>query len=199
MIIQEAQESFYSWQDHLPKYAKRHALLNPQDNVIAVLNHNAYTKDAWKEWFFSHNLVTVDGNQYYAERGTVTGTATNPFHDASGRLELASAAQTIVSTDTYTNITTPITASRKTWDTNFPKANDTDTDNTGAGVTVSTWKVTYTAADFNNATIQGGGIHDAGGSPVSGSKLLTHFSITSFAKASTDTLKMIINHTLLGV
>ena len=88
--------------------------------------------------------------------------------------------------------------SRKVFDSNYPKTNDTDADNTGAGLDVVTYLTSWTTTDFNATGIIGGCIHD-NSSPVSGTKLLTHFSIASFDKTSSDTLKVFVNHTMNGV
>ena len=56
----------------------------------------------------------------------------------------------------------------------------------------------YGEVDELNAII-GGCIHVGGASPASGTKVLSHFSITSFNKTASDTLKIFVNHTFNGV
>jgi len=131
-----------------------------------------------KTWYYAKNIVTNDGDLFYAQQaGTVT--------PAKG--------------DTYTTVTTPVTSSRKIIDSTYPKTNDGDSDNTGSGTDIVTWRTSWTTSDFNATSIIGGCIHVGGASPSSGSKLLTHFSITSFDKTSSDTLKIFVNHTFNGV
>ena len=84
-------------------------------------------------------------------------------------------------------------------DNNYPKTNDGDSDNTGAGTDIVTWRTSWTTGDFNANAIIGGCIHVGAASPASGTKLLSHFSITSFNKTSSDTLKIFVNHTFNGV
>ena len=69
----------------------------------------------------------------------------------------------------------------------------------GAGTDIATWRTSWTTGDFNSNAIIGGCIHVGGASPASGTKLLTHFSITSFNKTASDTLKIFVNHTFNGV
>src|SRR6266508_907109 len=148
-----------------------------------------------KDWFFGSNIVTLDGAIYYAKKSAGETPATNENFGA-GRFELRDAADTPADTDTYTNVLTPITASRQVFTSGYPKTNDTgDADNTGDGVNVVSYATLWTTTSFSANTIQGGMIHD-NASPVGATKLLTHFSITSFAKTTSDTLKIFCNHAL---
>lgn len=173
-------------------------------NILFVLNQPDYyrTGKGKKSSFYGRivgdNLVTNDGDIFYAQAGALTTPSPN-FADTNGRMELANAAQTIAKGDTYGNVASPVTTSRKAIDATYPKVNDTDPDNTGAGVNVVTWRTSWTKADFNATGIVGGCIHDAGSTPISGSKLLTHFSVASFDKTVNDSLKGFINHQMLGV
>jgi hypothetical protein len=87
-------------------------------------------------------------------------------------------------------------------DSNYPKVNDGDSDNTGSGTDIATWLASWTTSDFNSNAIIGGCIHVAGGASGAttpgATKLLTHFSLTSFNKTSSDTLKIFVNHTFNG-
>ena len=80
--------------------------------------------------------------------------------------------------------------------------NDGDSDNTGSGTDIVTWLASWTTGDFNSNAIIGGCIHVAGGASGAttpgATKLLTHFSLTSFNKTSSDTLKIFVNHTFNG-
>ena len=104
-------------------------------------------------------------------------------------------------TDTYGNVTTPIAASLKAFvaTPDYPLTNDADGDNTGAGVDVATYLVSYTTGDFNANGINGGAILNDLTTPATSAKLLTHFSITAFNKTASDTLKVFVNHTMNGV
>lgn len=194
-------ERLRSYQDHLPKFISRgkHANHNPKNNVVAVRT-KPEGRHLLKEWFFGHNIVTNDGDIFYAKQGVEEAPAANEnFH--AGRMELQNPASTDTPAkgDTYTNVTTPIVASRKVFDATYPKTNDTgDTDNTGDAVDAVSYRVSWTTTDFNATGIKGGCIHD-NASPVSATKLLTHFLLTSFDKGATDTLKVFVNHTFNGV
>ena len=114
-------------------------------------------------------------------------------------MELRTGSATPAKGDAYAQVATPVTASRKALDSNYPKTNDGDSDNTGAGTDIVTWRTSWTTSDFNANAIIGGCIHVGGGSPASGTKVLSHFSITSFNKTTSDTLKIFVNHTFNGV
>jgi hypothetical protein len=68
-----------------------------------------------------------------------------------------------------------------------------DTDNTGDAVDAVSYAVNYSASAWNDTDVEQGCIHD-NASPVSATKLLSVFSFTSFAKTSSDTLKVFVNH-----
>lgn len=150
------------------------------------------------------NIITNDGDLYYAQQAAGE-TPTNDFDGANGRIELQNpaSADTPAKTDTYGDVSSPITASRATFDATYPKTNDTDTDNTGKAVDAITWKKSYGTSDFDTESannITGGCIHIGGATPSAGTLLLTHFNFSSsFEKLSTDTLTVWINHLFNGV
>lgn len=152
-----------------------------------------------KTWIKGMNLVGNEGDKFYAQ-AAASESPTNDFTDANGRQELGNGSQgTPGKTDTYSALITPVTASRKIIDSGFPKTNDGDADNTGAAVDTVSWLTSWTKSDFNAVGITGGVIHDAAASPVAGSVLLTYWTISAFNKTSDDTLKIFINHNMLGV
>jgi len=169
--------------------------INPDLN-ICIVRENQDTGD--KTWLYAKNIVTNDGDLYYAQK-SVGGTPTTDFGGSDGRMELRTGSATPAKAHVYSDVTTPVTASRKAKDSGYPKTADDDSDNTGAGADIVTWRTSWTTSDFNATAIIGGCFHVGGASPASGSKLLTHFSITSFNKTASDTLKIFVNHTFNGV
>jgi len=169
--------------------------INPDLN-ICIVRENQDTGD--KTWLYAKNIVTNDGDLYYAQK-SVGGTPTTDFGGSDGRMELRTGSATPAKDDVYSDVTTPVTASRKAKDSGYPKTADDDSDNTGSGTDIVTWRTSWTTSDFNATAIIGGCFHAGGASPASGSKLLTHFSITSFNKTASDTLKIFVNHTFNGV
>ena len=169
--------------------------INPDLN-ICIVKENQDTGD--KTWLYAKNIVTNDGDLYYAQK-SVGETPTTDFGGSDGRMELRTGSATPAKAHVYSDVTTPVTASRKAKDSGYPKTNDSDSDNTGSGTDIVTWRTSWTTSDFNANAIIGGCFHVGGASPASGSKLLTHFSITSFNKTSSDTLKIFVNHTFNGV
>jgi hypothetical protein len=93
---------------------------------------------------------------------------------------------------------TAIAGSTKVVSAGYPKTNDPDADNTGDAVNVATWLGSWAKADFNNAAISHGLITIA--APISGSNLLTGYAFAAaFAKTVNDTLKVFVNHQMLGI
>ena len=173
--------------------------INPDLNVCIVKEN---TLTGQKTWLYTHNIVTNDGDLYYAQQATETS-PTSDFSGSNGRMELRTGSATPAKGDVFTQVTTPIPASIQEIDSTYPKVNDGDSDNTGAGTDIATWRTSWTTSDFNATAIIGGCIHVAGGASgattAGATKLLTHFSITSFNKTASDTLKIFVNHTFNGV
>lgn len=184
-------EHLRSWQDHQP------AWYDPRDNVVAVRTRPE-GNHFLKEWFYGRNIVTDNGDIYYAKKGAGETPAANE-NFLQARCELRNLADTPAKADNYGDMLGPITASRKTISATYPKTNDTgDPDNTGDAIDAVSYSYSWTTTDFNDAAIQGGCLHD-NATPVAGTKLLTHFSIASFGKTSSDTLKLFVNHMMNGV
>ena len=169
--------------------------INPDLN-ICIVKENQDTGE--KTQYHAKNIVTNDGDLYYAQK-SVAGTPTSDFGGSDGRMELRTGSATPAKAHVYSDVTTPVTASRKIKDSAYPKTADDDSDNTGSGADIVTWRTSWTTSDFNATAIIGGCFHAGGASPASGAKLLTHFSITSFNKTASDTLKIFVNHTFNGV
>lgn len=207
--------------DHRPKYIKKgvyrdhnvQVILNPESNPVKLfadanerfmekmdkLSQDPAILVSKFRRLLGDNLIGDQGDKYYAQRAAGE-TATIPFHDVNGRQELGNGTQgTPGKTDTYSALQGPVTTSRKTWTSGYPKTNDADPDNTGGGVDIITWLTSWTKSDFNSTGLSGGVIHDAAGSPVAGTNILTYWTIAAFNKTADDTLKIFINHNFLGV
>ena len=172
--------------------------INPELNICIVKTN---TTTGEKTWHYGKNIVTNDGDLYYAQQAVETS-PTSDFGGSNGRMELRTGSATPAKADVFTQVTTPIPTSIQPMDSNYPKVNDGDSDNTGAGTDIVTWLASWTTSDFNSNAIIGGCIHVAGGASGAttpgATKLLTHFSLTSFNKTSSDTLKIFVNHTFNG-
>jgi len=195
--INEAKnESFESWADKT-RYLSDQAR---SDNVVRVLTFPEISPtgniDLIKEFDYTHNLVTDDGEIFYAKQGAGEDPATNENFQ-QGRFEIGTIAYAEAEDDTYAEFSansSAIANSRQTFTSGYPKTNDTaDADNTGDAVDAVSYATNYSASSWNDSSVETGCIHD-NASPVSGTKLLSVFSFTSFAKTSSDTLKVFVNH-----
>lgn len=178
----------------------------PQMNVMAVLRTPEVSPngivDMIANFYYTKNIVVDSGDIFYAKQGAGETPSANEDFEA-GRMELnnPTSADTLNKADDYSDVLTPITASRKTYEATYPKTNDGDADNTGAGVDVVSYLCSWATTDFNDGgtTVKGGMIHD-NASPTANSLLLTHFNFgTPFNKTASDTLKVFVNHTMNGV
>lgn len=140
------------------------------------------------------NIVTNDGDTYYAQ-SACGETPTDDFDGASSGLRLGS--DNTAPTKSDTDVTTFLSGTAHALDATYEKTNDGDTDNTGAGVDVVTWRFSYTTSEGNATGIIEGAIVDDKTTPTAA---LTHFLFAaSFNKTSSDTLKVFVNHTMNGV
>lgn len=140
------------------------------------------------------NIVTDAGDVYYAESGAGE-TVTNAFD----QMELGDSASSAPGKSSTTSSINLIASTAQAVKATYPKTNDTgDADNTGDGVDVVTWTFEWSAASFSSSDITDGIISVSGhgvGAPV-----LTHFEFAAgFSKTTSDTLKVIVNHTFNGV
>jgi hypothetical protein len=184
--------------------------LDPKNNICVVLKKT----DGSKHWFYGSNIVTNDGDIFYAKRACSEAPSANEDFRAvaSGAgatciLQNPSSANSLAKTDAYGQVTNPIvtTGAQKDCTTAYPKTNDGDSDNTGAGVDVVTFKFSWTTSQIDTSSgnaITGGCIVDKAATLGGSIKILTHWNFASpasFHKTSTDTLTLYVNHTMNGV
>jgi hypothetical protein len=156
-------------------------------SVLAVLR-----RPDGKYLYAGRNIVTNDGDIYYAERGAVD-TITTDFSNTTAGLRLGSNSAAVGKTDTSVN--TFITGAATAVDSGYPQVTDPDADNTGDGADIVSWRYQYGTGAFS-ATVKEGAIVDNDASPT---KALNHFLFaSSFAKTNSDTLKVFVNHTMNG-
>lgn len=163
-------------------------------NVLALVRHGSGGQGLLHP---ATNIVTDDGDVYYAQRGAGE-TPTNAF----GILELFTGREvsaTPAKSDNRGNYdANTIAGTQKAFDATYPKSNDVDADNTGAGADVTTYLTSYTKADFNNGAVSHGVVTNA--SPAATEPILAGFQFAApFAKTADDTLKVFVNHTKNGV
>lgn len=138
------------------------------------------------------NIVTNDGDIYYAQK-VVGEQPTDDF--TAGGLRLGTSNTAVAKTDT--DVTTFGTDGDIAETSGYPKTNDLDADNSGAGTDIVTWKFQYGTGDGNITGIQEGAITDSLSSPTAA---LTHFLFaSSFNKTSDFTLRVYVNHRFNGV
>lgn len=164
------------------------AVVPRHQNILGVLRQG---DDPQAHLILGSNIVTNAGDIYYATR-MANGSPTNTFNTH----ELASAG-----TPGKANNRSDVTAIGSTQKTNsatYPKVNDGDSDNTGAGVDICTHLAEYTKGDFNATSITHGIITNP--TPGASEACLTIYAFSAgFAKTADDTLKVFVNHEALGV
>lgn len=137
------------------------------------------------------NIVTNAGDLFYAQLMAAEAT-TNAFTTH----ELGTAGTPAKGADR--SAFTPIASTQKVEAATYPKTNDGDADNTGAGTDIRTSLASYAKGDFTDAAITHGWITNA--TPGASEPLLTGYAFAAgFGKTANDTLKVFVNHEALGV
>ena len=154
-------------------------------NVVAVLTH----LDGSEEMIPGANIVTNAGDEYYA-----SGAAGTPAWAVAG-MRLGTGV--IAPGKTDTDVQTFLAGSGKAIDATYPKVSDNDTDNTGAGTKVVTWRVSYALAEANGTAISELAIVDSITLPTKA--LNRALFAAAFNKTASDTLKVFVNHTFNGI
>jgi hypothetical protein len=169
-------------------YARRQR----RPNIVAVI----YRADGTiRRIIPAKNIVTDAGAIWYAQKATGE-TVTNNFTNmvvgtGNGGAWGASSV--------YSNLTGAIGGSNKGADATYPKRNDGDAANTGAGTKVMTWRWSYTSSDFTSASAVTDAVITIA-APIAGSALLTGFTFGSnFTLAAGESVKIFVNHTLTPV
>ena len=183
--VSERLEKFNSYMDHTPKFWKRGVELNPNDNVCTVKNTlptelNGFTTPAgegleYKQWSWSHNLVTDRGDEYYAKKITGYNNAGAygdtefkadgiAFHVITGNYGAMVLRNTVISDsaidqdDTYADVTGGLSSATSDRNTtkvltaNDPRTTDPDNDNTGGAIDQVTWSYEWATGDFSTSS-----------------------------------------------
>ncbi len=166
----------------------------PKKNNIIIIKEGL----RGKEMLLAANIVTTDGDVYYAQNASVE-TPTNDFTELTLSTNAVSPAPG-KGTDAGDLVSSVAAGSGNVAATAlYPQTDDGDADNTGAGTDIVTWLFEFTKASFNDPSVEGMAIHVTGATFGSGADpLLTSFNRTSFAKTADDTLKVFVNHDFLG-
>jgi hypothetical protein len=168
--------------------AKEKKRLLGGDALLVLTNHK--TGKVRKIW--GRNIVTNAGDTYYAQKACGEA-ATNTF----ANLYLATAGPaTPLKTDTYGSFTVHA-GSEKAKSSGYPKTADADTDNTGAGVDIVSWKFEYTTGDGPFTAVTHSFIAKASASGTD--PILNSYKWGSiWAKDASTSVKVFANHEVLG-
>ena len=155
-----------------------------------------------------HNLVTSAGDKYYAQVGarSVPSQTFNVGVMAIAFSYRNNEGKTRTWGDFVFTQAGPIVdyTGKQSFDSGYPKASDSDTDNTGRGPTITTYRRTYTTAQ-GNFKIKALGIARSGSTTSATATLrnllnyITLPTASQITKTSSQTLKVFVNHQMLGV
>lgn len=169
------------------------------DTKVVVVLEDAST--GLRRTHISKNIVTDAGDLFYAQRAV--GVLPTNFTDGAGVfdgiVELYNGASAAPAKgNNRSNLVGYVSQSAKALTSTYPKINDSDADNTGAGADIVTYAVSYPKADANASNISDVIITNP--SPGASEPILMHAEFAlPFTKTSNDTLKVFINHTLNGI
>jgi len=177
----ERLEKWYSFQDHSPSFWKRGIELNPNDNVCVVKGTTLDNGEIYKQWQWTHNMVTSVGDEYYAKKIAGKNASGSAYGDSDfqtdgiafhvttlsgsdptrGCMVLGNGAVgTIAQGDDYADLAGELDKSSgsgrnstKELRTNYPRFSDNDSDNTGGAADQVTWSYEWATGDFNTTSV----------------------------------------------
>lgn len=171
--------------------------------TIVLVEKDAKTGKTLRVQEIGPNIVTDVGDVYYAQRGA-GGAVTYTF--SVGEFVVAKSYTRTVAvhgkTCTFGRFVgfNPTYTGQKAFESTYPKANDSDADNTGKGTKVVTYKVIYGTGEANY-TIRAIGICRNAAATNSNGQLLSYKTLTAaqrVTKTSSITLTAYLNHSFLG-
>jgi hypothetical protein len=171
-----------------------HLVQNPLETDFSLCTCRSKTTQR-----FVQNIVTNSGAQFYAEAIEIqrlgSGSTTENYQSM-----VVSTTSTGTPSATSDGSFFTGTNERQTVDSGYPLQDDSDTDNSGRGVRVLSWRRSYTTGQAN-FTIASIGIVEAGTTLGSGTDPILNVAFVSptITKTSSDTLKAFVNHTFTGV
>ncbi len=175
-------------------YESANALIFPDLDFIVPKHRNILAvlcRPDGKILIPGSNIVTNDGDLFYAQ--LMAGEATTNTFTTHELGSAGTPGKTAIRSGF-----TAIASTQKVQAATYPKTNDADADNTGAGTDIRTTLASYAKADFNDPAITHGWVTNP--APAAGEVLLTGYAFAaSFGKTANDTLKVFVNHEALGV
>jgi len=169
--------------------------------VVCVLKD----KDGNVKTTVTKNIVTNDGDLYYAERGALltTGTPIAPvptnFTDANGvpdmQMEMYDNTGAAPGKTSDRSAAGVLIGVAKNMDAGYPKVNDLDGDNTGAAVDSVTYLTSFTTAEVIGSIDEVILTNPSAGASEPVIMFADGLAVT---KGASDTLKVFVNHNMLG-
>lgn len=162
--------------------------IHQHDALLVLENH----KTGGKRFIWGRNIVTNEGDKWYAQ-SACGETPTQTF----ANLYLATAGPATPAKDDDYSDYTVVAGSSKAKTAGYPKTNDDDSDNTGAGVDIVSWKFEYSTGDGPFTDITHSFIAEAGASGTD--PILNSYKwASSWSKDSSTSAKIFANHEMLG-
>lgn len=168
--------------------------LKVRGHVVLVFTN---PETGFKQTVETHNLVTNDGDLHYAERLTDSFQGSVTFTEFTApRMETYNGGPSPPTKTSDRGDMTTLVGSEKAPSAGYPLNDDADTDNTGRGPDILSWKFEYGTSE-SNGTITHVIITNA--SPGASEPCLTVAELSSSrVKTSSDTLTVYVNHEILG-
>lgn len=182
--IRQIEEAFVKRFGPFRKRDGRSTVIRGKENILICL----FDYDLDEMFAFTGcNIVTNEGDLYYAQRCAAESPATTYV---GMRMGDDGTAPTKSDTDV-----TSFVGTGKATAAGYPKTNDGDANNTGAAADSVSWKSSWTTTE-NNVAMEEVAIVDNVSAPT---KALMHGLFTGFTKVSSQGMDIFVNHNILGV
>ena len=162
---------------------------NKHDALLVLENH----KTGKVEYIWGRNIVTTAGDVWYAQK-SCGQTPTNNFTD----LYLATAGPATPGVSDNYGSFTGVTG-EKTVGSGYPMVPDSDTDNTGLGTTIVSWRFSYATTDGPYLTPIGWSFISIPSASGTVAILNSYKWSSTWVKDASTSAKVFANHQLLGI
>jgi hypothetical protein len=148
-----------------------------------------------RKLIWGRNLVTTAGDVYYAQK-SCGESPTNNFANLYLATACSESGSDPTKTSNYSHFTV-VGGSSKAKSSGYPKTADDDSDNTGAGADIVSWKFEYATGDGPFTAITHSFIAESGA--TGSDPILNGYKWgTSWAKDASTSAKIFANHDMTG-
>jgi len=159
-------------------------------HICAVL----INPDGSRETVETHNLITTKGLEIIAQVMNLHFGTGTPTPNTFSQVALGTGSGAVAVGDTLDDVGVAASAGLASADSGYPKLNDNDGDNSGAGANVLTWRAQWGVGVYTNTITNVAITTSTAAHPTSAEDILNHSQFSSsIVKGAGQALKVFVN------